>query len=201
MINKLDGEVWKDLIGYEGIYVVSNMGRLFKLPCSRKGGSINGRFITGAKNGEGYWKVRLSVNKVILNTAIHRLVAMTFLPNPENKPRVNHIDNNPSNNKLSNLEWATHQEDIDHKCRQNRQHRPIGDKNPSYGKKGEKSPVFGKSYNARGKHGYARPVLDLATGIYYDCVTDAAEARGYNKHSLYMRLVGLRKNKTSIILI
>lgn len=99
-------EVWKDIKGYEGLYQVSNLGRVLSIR--------NNRILKpySDKAGKGYYYIHLKRGK---NSKIHRLVAQAFLPNPENKDTVNHIDGNTKNNQLNNLEWATHQENCLHR--------------------------------------------------------------------------------------
>lgn len=105
-------EIWKDIEGYEGIYQVSNLGRVKRV--------TTGRILKGGKNKGGYLGVSLSKNSVISQQRIHRLVAETFIPNQENKPEVNHIDENKTNNKVSNLEWMTAKENSNHGTRNKR---------------------------------------------------------------------------------
>lgn len=103
-------ETWKDVAGYEGLYQISNLGRI-KSFHFRKGNRVTSGF--SAKRG--YKRVRLCKPCCkIKNQFIHRLVAEAFIPNLDNKPTVNHIDGNPSNNNSENLEWATPQEQITH---------------------------------------------------------------------------------------
>jgi hypothetical protein len=100
-------EIWMDVIGYEGLYEVSNMGRI-------KNKKYNGCHITkGTKNAKGYFYIGLT-NKGCKTISVHRLVALIFLPNPLNKKTVNHIDGNKSNNFLNNLEWVSHKENMKH---------------------------------------------------------------------------------------
>lgn len=189
-------EIWMDIPNYEGYYKASNLGRIKSFIRNK-----NGRIMRPTRNREGYYKLRLWKDGAFISTSVHRSVLSAFVKNEFNKPRVNHIDNNPSNNILSNLEWATHQEDIDHKCKQNRQNRPVGVKNPRFGKTGFSSPNYGKHYNVGASSHFARLVLDTQTGIFYDCVKDAAFAKEYNSGTLYNRLIGNRKNKTGLILV
>ena len=98
-------EEWKDIKNYEGLYQVSNWGRVKSL-----GNGKNykyGRILKQSKNGRGYLFVSLCKSGKKKNYTIHRLVAETFIPNPDNLPQVNHKDENKNNNKVENLEWCT----------------------------------------------------------------------------------------------
>lgn len=107
-------EIWKDIEGYEGLYQVSNLGRVKRVK--------TGRILKGCKDryGYGYLLVSLYKNGSQSTKRIHRLVAQAFIPNPENKPEVNHIDENKTNNMISNLEWSTSKENINHGTRTER---------------------------------------------------------------------------------
>ena len=113
-------EIWKDIPGYEGQYQVSNLGRVKSLPRNvpGKNGSIRhlpGKLLSPADNdSDGYKFVMLTKNSKSTHMLVHRLVATAFIPNPENKPQVNHKDCIPSNNELSNLEWSTQSENMVH---------------------------------------------------------------------------------------
>lgn len=99
-------EIWKDIQGYEGLYQVSNLGRVRRLHkdyrCSKY------KIISIKKQNNGYYRVCLSKYNKNKYFWIHRLVAQAFIPNPNNYPIVNHKDENPQNNVFSNLEWCTH---------------------------------------------------------------------------------------------
>lgn len=97
-------EVWRDIEGYEGLYRVSNMGRV------RGRGSC----IKPSKTKKGYLRVELWKGNARHSARIHRLVASAFVPNPHGKPDVNHIDGNKQNNRASNLEWVTPKENNAH---------------------------------------------------------------------------------------
>lgn len=96
---KIMEEIWKDIEGYEGLYQVSNMGRVRSL---RRNIILKSRI-----ERNGYESVKLTVNNIPKDYSIHRLVAMAFIPNPDNLPQVNHKDENKTNNCMENLEWCT----------------------------------------------------------------------------------------------
>ena len=95
-------EIWKDIKGYEGLYKISNTGKVFSCRLNKE----------MAINKQYYLSINLSKNGKQKHFYIHRLVAETFIPNPENKTDVNHIDHNPHNARADNLEWTTHSENI-----------------------------------------------------------------------------------------
>lgn len=103
-------EIWKDIPGYEGHYQVSNLGRV------KSNTHSNHKKTKILKNipRNGYLSVILCNEKSKKNVFVHRLVAQCFVPNPENKPIVNHIDGNKSNSCADNLEWCTHKENTQH---------------------------------------------------------------------------------------
>ena len=115
-------EEWRDVKGYEGIYQVSNLGNIKSLDRKINYIGINqhkefdskkmlkGEYKKLTINQHGYYQVVLYKNGKKKNALVHRLVAEAFLPNIENKPTVNHIDGNKINDNVSNLEWATQQE-------------------------------------------------------------------------------------------
>ena len=131
-------------IGYNK-YEVSNFGRVRNV--------ITGNFIKDfINNSHGYHKIRLRNENGIKSFFVARLVALAFIPNPDNKPEVDHIDGNPHNNKVNNLRWVTHSENMNNPITKERQctsmqrvtntqeykdacsARTAGDKNPMFGK-------------------------------------------------------------------
>lgn len=99
-------ELWRDVKGFEGLYKISNKGNCFNMKKQR--------VKTFSKNAKGYHATTLYDNSGQYNRLAHRLVAESFIPNPENKPQVNHIDGDVDNNHVDNLEWVTNQENMDH---------------------------------------------------------------------------------------
>ena len=108
-------ETWRNIKGYEGLYQVSNMGRVKGL--ERKdslGRIVKERVLKTAPNAQGYPIVSLCAGGRQKIFKVHRLVCQAFHKNPENKPCVNHIDENKTNNCASNLEWCTFAENNNH---------------------------------------------------------------------------------------
>lgn len=100
-------EIWKDIRGLEGLYQVSNFGRVKRLERIDCTNHKHRELILKPKLGRGYYQVTFSVNGKRYQPLIHRLVAQTFIPNHNNLPQVNHKDCNPKNNRADNLEWVT----------------------------------------------------------------------------------------------
>lgn len=103
-------EKWLPINGYENEYEVSDMGRVRRLPGYR---AKKVRVLNGSVHRD-YIMVTLSINDIHDRRLIHRIVGEHFIPNPGNKPFINHLDANPSNNRKSNLEWSTQSENIQH---------------------------------------------------------------------------------------
>lgn len=97
-------EIWKAISGYEGIYEISNFGNVRK---------TNGTLLKGQFNGE-YKAIILTKKHIRKTHRIHRLVAQAFIPNPHGFPIINHIDECPGNNCVTNLEWCTYKHNTNH---------------------------------------------------------------------------------------
>jgi len=107
-------EIWKDVKGYEGLYKVSNFGRVKSLKYGME------RILKTGK-GSYYLTVSLYFDNKLKTAKVHRLVAMAFIENPDNKPFVNHLDEDKYNNNVNNLEWVTHKENMNYGTRIDRQ--------------------------------------------------------------------------------
>lgn len=106
-------EEWKPVEEFEGLYEVSNFGRVRSLNHKRANRYSyyiqKGRILkSGLNKKTGYWTVVLSKNGKYFTKRVHQLVAKAFIPNPNNYPCVNHKDENKNNNKFDNLEWCTY---------------------------------------------------------------------------------------------
>lgn len=118
----MEQEIWKDVIDYEGLYQVSNLGRVksldMKLTYKRHNGNTfrtrKGKILSTAKMRNGYLRVEMSKNANHKLNLVHRLVAQAFIPNPNNYEQVNHKDGNKENNNVSNLEWCSCEDNMKH---------------------------------------------------------------------------------------
>lgn len=111
MIQNLPHEIWRDIRGYEGLYQVSNFGRVKSFHFGKE------KLRKLVLNDKGYLLVGLNKAGKTKKFGVHILVATAFLPNLENKPEVNHRDGNKQNNHVSNLEWVTERENVQHAFR------------------------------------------------------------------------------------
>lgn len=113
----LNDEIWKDVEGYEGLYLVSNKGRICRILKGRS--DVNGYNTITLCDGNGGYK----------DAKVHRLVAQAFIPNPHNYPIINHKDECPGNNHVENLEWCTYSYNINYrnanKSRAEKQYKAI----------------------------------------------------------------------------
>lgn len=150
-------EVWKDIKGYEG-YQISNYGRVWSAKSQR--------ILKGGINNSGYHFVQMKAkNGKFKREYIHRLVAMAFIPNPDNLPQVNHKDEDKANNNVENLEWCTHKY------------------NQNYGTKIERQ-VKNRTYAKLGQHSQAREVLCIELGIVFNCAKSATIKLGIDNSDI-----------------
>lgn len=128
-------EVWKPVVGLEGLYEVSNIGTVRSLPRVAEAPRGRKRLIAGGmmklhdRGGrrKGYISVVMCLHGKHKNALVHRLVASAFIPNPESLPQVNHIDGNKANNAVQNLEWVTAKQNHDHAIVENLYAKAVGD--------------------------------------------------------------------------
>ena len=156
-------EIWKDIDGYIGFYQVSNLGRVKRLEHADKMGHVyKERIVKCSDNGNGYIRVHLSKNGVAEWHLVHRLVAKAFITTKKNCDIVNHLDNNPSNNRVDNLEWTDDKGNMQHATKQGRMH--YQPQNLLKAQESRKRPVIAEN----GKE-----------TLYFKCAKDA-ESMGFN---------------------
>lgn len=124
--------IWKDVVGYEGLYKVSNTGELYSF--------YTNKILSPTNQKSGYFNYTITKNKVKNVIGAHRIVALAFLENKENKPCVNHKNAIKKDNRVENLEWATHKENIQHAIKLGLWiNTPSGNNHYRYGKKAHNS--------------------------------------------------------------
>lgn len=123
-------EIWKDIPGYEGLYRVSSIGNVQSVPSttknSRGGRKRTGEVMRQAMMPNGYPSISLNKDGRAKSYRVHRLVALAFHPNPENKPCINHKNCNRSDNRVENLEWCTWSENNSHAHKYGAQRKHYG---------------------------------------------------------------------------
>lgn len=156
-------EIWADINGYEGLYQVSNLGRIKSLARYQDNHGtkqwIEERIKNTRPKNNGYLIVDLYKNGEGKTKHVHRLVAETFIGNDENKTTVNHIDGNKSNNVVSNLEWATPSEQNKH----------------YYKNKLKSENSINKAVKAMNTAN-SKPLIDTVSGFYYESISNACKA-------------------------
>ena len=151
-------EIWKDIEGYEGLYQVSNYGRIKSFNYRNTGKE---KMLSLKPNKNGYIRIGLTKDGKRKMFQVHQLVAQTFLENPNNYSQINHKDENKINNNAENLEWCTPKY------------------NSNYGTRNERASKT-LSTNIKGKHKgelnpNAKKVVCITTGEMFDCIKHASE--------------------------
>jgi len=174
-------EIWKDIIGYEGLYKVSSVGNIKSLRCK---GLIREKTMKLSINENGYLMVNLCKNNKVKIWRVHRIVLTAFVPNQENKCDVNHINGIKTDNRVENLEWNTRSENLCHAFRTGL--RINGEKNRI---------ASGKKCRER----CSKKVINIVTKEIYESCKEASKKYGISKSHLSNMLTGVKKNKTNLI--
>jgi hypothetical protein len=170
-------EIWKDIEGYEGLYQVSNLGKVKSLSNNL---AKKEKILKNSKNVKGYHKVTLCLFGKRKSITVHRLVAEAFIHNDKNKSQVNHINGVKIDNNVNNLEWSTASENVRHSWKN-------GLSNIS---------EFCKQRVSESK---SIPVVSNLTGIVYKSIRQASEIYCIPEASLADMLRGRMKNKTDLV--
>lgn len=173
-------EIWKNVVGFPA-YQVSNIGRVRN--------TKNGKLLKGFLCKRGYPKVGLSNGDKCKMKFIHRILAEAFIPNPDGKTEINHIDGVKDNCRLENLEWVTRSENMIHAF-------GIGLCKPSDKQKEMLSRMSRTKIGA--KHHGSKKVIDISTGRIYPSITEAAASVGFSMKYVSLMLLNYKPNKTSL---
>ena len=133
----MENEIWKPVIGYEGLYEVSNLGRLKSLAKKRGTVLLHPRIIKGRINRHGYCQQTLVKEGQRKTISRHKIVAQAFIPNPDNKTDIDHINTIRTDNRVENLRWVTKKENCNNPLTLSKQRARIG---PFAGKYGIQHP-------------------------------------------------------------
>ena len=171
----MKNEEWRDVVGYEGLYQVSNQGRVKslerKVPKRNGERTVKERILKPITDRYGYLIVCLCAGGKQKMFKVHRLVCQAFHKNPENKLCVNHIDENKTNNAASNLEWSTYEENNNHGTRNERiakgiakaRSKPVG----QYTRDGELIKIWPSVMETERKTGFRHSAISrVANGKY-----------------------------------
>lgn len=193
-IENLEGEIWKPVVGYEGLYEVSNLGRVKSLGRKQEYCMANqkGKFVAikaypekllEFKRNTRYVGFLLYKDGTRKSALLHRVVAQSFHPNPKNKSHVNHINGDKHDNRAENLEWATPKENTIHAHANNlASTRHLHKHNYQKGRK----PTNGVL------------IIDIVSGVYYETLTEAAKVANLDKCTLRKYLKYPKTNKTNL---
>lgn len=194
-------EIWKDIPEYEGLYQISNLGNVRSQHSNKMNGQKPGKLLKITLMKSGYMSLELRMSDTNKRHLVHRLIAESFISNPDNKPIVNHINGIKTDNRIENLEWCTQSENIRHAIDTGLIKGPFGPV------KGTKPWNTGKllSEEHRDKLSKAklgkpslkkRKVIDTSTGIIYDGIQEAADAFGVKYSNMCAKLY--KKNKVNL---
>ncbi len=189
--NDLPEEIWKPIKGYEGLYCISSKGRIKKEDTfinNKYGGlSLYKSKIYVKKPTKNYRMVNLTKDGTLLVIGIHRLVALNFIPNPHNKPFINHKNGIKWDNRVENLEWCTQKENVHH----------AWDTGLSKTFKGAINNILNSGNEQRGeKHRLSLPVIEIDTGRIFSCMSEAAKYLGISDSAFERRI--RRKVKATV---
>ena len=194
-------ENWKDIVGYEGYYQVSDKGNVRSLDRIINGHFYKGILLKQRKDKDGYLTVVLAKNKVCKWLKVHRLVAISFIPNTENLPTVNHKNEDKTCNAVWNLEWMSVADNNKYGTRNKRIGKAHKNRPHNY-MKGEKNYFYGKRFAGADNVTSKKVEQYTLDGIFvkeYNCTREAGESVGVTSGMIGMCCRGKRKTAAGFI--
>ena len=155
----MKNEEWRNVVGYEGRYQVSSMGRVKSLERKRRKSE---RILKPIDDGRGYLRVDLYAGGKRKRFKVHRLVCQAFHENPGNKPQVNHINEDKTDNRACNLEWSTRRENCNHGTRNERSAKALSKSIGQYTRDGELVKIWPSTMEVQRQTGFSRGNISLA---------------------------------------
>lgn len=201
----MEEEIWKPIKDFEGYYEVSNIGRVRSLNYKRTG---KGKILKNIEDYKGYLEVVLTKNGKRKQFKVHRLVAEAFIPNPENKPCIDHINTIKSDNRVENLRWVTYKENSNNEKTLEKfkgenhhffgkHHTEETKKKISEAQKGENNHMYGKHHTEEVKEKMRKPKPDE----YKQKMSEKRKGEGNpyygKKHSKEWKEKASKRNKGS----
>jgi len=172
------GEIWEYILGTDGRYSVSNIGNIRSNGFEVRNGNgvrrVRPRILKLQNHPQGYKVVNIKINDKYETLLVHRMVAMAFIPNPDNKEFINHIDGNKLNNCVDNLEWCTRQENENHAF------------------------MTGLKNTTGDNNGFAKKVIDVTTGKTFGTIKEASLYFGINYSTLRKMMCDIKNNTTNL---
>ena len=164
----MKNEEWRDVVGYEGLYQVSSEGRVKSLERKdRFGRIVKERTLKPAVRGKGYLFVVLCASGKTRMFYVHRLVCQSFHENPDNKPQVNHINEDKTDNRACNLEWCTRRENVNHGTRNERSAKALSKPIGQFSLDGKPIKVWQSTMEAERQTGFSHVyICQAANGKY-----------------------------------
>lgn len=161
----MENEIWLPIPGFKGKYEASSLGRILSVFSETKLGKkrLTGTILKPSINQRGYYVLKLSGK----TRKVHRLIALTFHPNPKNKPQVNHKDLNQLNNHKDNVEWATAKENTNHAQVNGRM------------------PLGKKVYMKKGRPVGLRVILDINALVFYESPQELSDLIGVKRKYIH----------------
>lgn len=180
-------EIWKDILGYEGLYKISNTGKVINC-------KTNKQMAVSANNIGGYYRIGLTKDRKRKQFSLHRLIAIAFIPNPENKPCIDHINTIRTDNRVENLKWCTRHENQMNPITRKNLRRDFTETHRKKISESLKGKPHSKEHNEKVSLAMSkRPIICVETGEIYKSTLDIQRKIGLWHQNIVKVLQGKLK--------